>query len=375
MMHKSSLYKRIALVVLTQQGLQLAFRLQRGLAAEAHIYVSQRVLQSLDAQKEGNQQMQAVIGFEKLRSLLAELWKTYDQMILFFALGAAIRLLAPLLHDKHVDPGVVVIDDAGKFVISAVSGHPGGANSLAQQCAGLLGAIPVITTASDVQHTFALDMLAQQHGWQIEDRSALTAVTAALVNREPVALLQDAGELHWWNEDEYVWPDNLLRVKSPQEVTAGRFSALIVLADRLLPALPITLPTLVYRPPTLVLGIGCQRGISFDDLHSFVRETLVAHRIAWQSIVILTTADIKADEKALQELACRYHWCLETHTVDALGTVPHLPHPSERVRQLIGIPGVCEAAALLSSQGGELLVEKQRGKGMTLAVARRRCER
>ncbi|HEX3639655.1 MAG TPA: precorrin-3B C(17)-methyltransferase, partial [Ktedonobacteraceae bacterium] len=142
-------------------------------------------------------------------------------------------------------------------------------------------------------------------------------------------------------------------------------------ADRLIEGLPQEVPTLVYRPPTLVLGIGCRRGVPFSTLDTFVKETLAEHRIAFQSIAVLATADIKADEAALQMLAQRYGWSFETHAVETLKTTTAIPNPSERVQRLVGTPSVSEAAALLSSNGGELIVPKQKGEGMTLAVARK----
>jgi cobalt-precorrin 5A hydrolase/precorrin-3B C17-methyltransferase len=370
-------HKRIALVVLTRAGLALALHLQRGLAAEVDIYANQRACKAQDALIGPIYRYQiyryqytdiSITSFDTVVPLLSQLWTTYDQIVLFFALGAVVRLIAPLLRHKHQDPGIVAIDDAGQFAISVVSGHIGDANGLARCCAELLGATPVVTTASDVHHTLAVDLLAQKQGWFIEDTSALTAVSAAIVNREPVAILQDCGELEWWGNDS--WPDNLIAVTNPQE--ARNFAALLVIADRLIEDLPQDVPTLVCRPPTLVLGMGCRRGVPFSTLETFVKETLAQHRIAFYSIAVLATADIKADEEALQMLAQHYGWRFETHTVESLKTITTIPNPSERVQRLIGTPSVSEAAAQLSSHRGELIVPKQKSTDMTLAIARKR---
>jgi cobalt-precorrin 5A hydrolase len=361
-------HKRIALVVLTRAGLALALRLQRGLATEVDLYASQRACKAQDALI-GQDIDISITSFDTVAPLLSQLWTKYDQIVLLFALGAVIRLIAPLLRHKHQDPGIVAIDDAGQFAISVVSGHIGDANGLAIRCAELLGATPVVTTASDVHHMLAVDLLAQTQGWYIENTSALTAVSAAIVNREPVAILQDCGELDWWG-NERPWPDNLIAVSNPQE--ASNFAALLVIADRLIDGLPQDAPTLVCRPPTLVLGMGCRRGVPFSTLETFVKETLAQHRIAFYSIDVLATADIKADEEALQMLAQHYGWSFETHTVESLKTMTTVPSPSARVQRLIGTPSVSEAAALLSSNKGNLIVPKQKGEGMTLAVARKR---
>jgi len=309
-------------------------------------------------------------SFETVGPLLADLWRTTDQIVLFFALGAAIRLIAPLLQDKHVDPGVVAIDDAGRFAISVVSGHRGDANGLAKQCADVLGAIPVVTTASEAHNTLAVDLLGRTLGWHVEDTSHMTAVSASIINGEAVAVLQEAGDLDWW-ESERSWPKNLIRVAHQSDVSASTCASLLVISDRIMEGLPQALPTIVYRPPTLVLGIGCRRGVSFSDLDAFIKETLATNGFAFQSIAVLATADIKADEVALQMLAKQYSWGFEVHSVEALKTMTAIPNPSERVQKLVGTPSVCEAAALFSSKGGELVVCKHKGEGMTVAVARR----
>jgi cobalt-precorrin 5A hydrolase len=365
--------KRIALVVLTSSGLKLALRLQPELVGDVHIYASQRALKTQDtvAEDAGKaSRHRTITSFEMVGPLLGHLWQTHDQIVLFFALGAAIRLIAPLLQDKHVDPGVVAIDDAGRFAISVVSGHIGDANGLAKQCADLLGAIPVVTTASEGHNTIAVDLLGRTMGWHVEDTSHMTAVSASIVNGEAVAVLQEAGDFDWW-ESERPWPKNLFRVAHQREVSASTYAALLVISDRIMEGLPQVLPTIVYRPPTLVLGIGCRRGVSFTDLDAFIKETLTTHGFAFQSIAVLATAEIKADEVALQMLAKRYKWSFEVHSVEALKTVTPIPNPSERVQKLVGTPSVCEAAALLSSNRGELVVCKHKGEGMTVAVARR----
>ena len=357
---------RIALVVLTRAGLELALRVQQGLKGDAHIYASQRALKTRTQEAGAN----TITGFDAVGLLLAQLWVSHNQIVLFFALGAAIRLIAPLLQDKHNDPGVVVIDDAGKFAMSVISGHSGGANDLTRQCAHLLGAIPVVTTASDVHNTLAVDLLSDTMGWPIEDPSQVTAVSAAIVNGESVAILQEAGQCDWW-DSVHAWPKNLVRVNSLHEIMTTAFAALLIISDRLIEGLPEGLPTIVYRPPSLVLGVGCRRGVSFAALDGFIKTTLKAQHLAFQSIAVLASADIKADEVALQMLAQHYSWRFETHTAEALKAVTAIVTPSEHVQRLTGTPSVSEAAALLSSHNGQLAVCKQKGEGMTLAVARR----
>jgi cobalt-precorrin 5A hydrolase len=356
--------KRIALVVLTRAGLELALRLGRELEeAECRVYASARALT-------GDLSDPLITRFEQIGPTLADLWKTYDQLVLCFALGAVVRLIAPLLQDKRVDPGVVAIDDAGRFAISVVAGHLGGANDLATRCARILGALPVVTTASDVHNTLAVDMLARAQGWCAEEVSDLTRVAAAIVNGERVAVFQDAGAEDWW-ESERAQAANLVRIGNLREVTPATYGALLIISDAFPIAMEYKMPIAIYRPPTLVLGVGCRRGVSFAVLDAWIKETLAINRIALLSITTLASADIKADEVGLQQLAQHYGWNFEVHSVEDLKAVTEVPSPSECVQRLVGTPSVSEAAALLSSQGGELIVPKCKGEGMTLAVARR----
>ncbi|GAC1512101.1 MAG: cobalamin biosynthesis protein [Ktedonobacteraceae bacterium] len=360
--------ERTALLVLTRRGLELARRVQHGLTGDVHIYASQRALKTQD--HTGPVMNSTITCFESVAALLANLWQTQDQFVLFFSLGAAVRLIAPHLRDKHVDPAVVVIDDAGTFAISVVSGHVRGANALAARCAAILGAQPVVTTASEVHNTVALDMLAREQGWYVEATSALTSVAAAIVNGERVAVFQDAGSLDWQASERFL-SAHLVQVAGIHEATAAEFAALLIISDRLGEDLPATLPTVVCRPPTLVLGVGCRHGVPFAELDAWIKATLTADGIAFHSITTLASATVKGDEEGLQLLAQRSGWNFEVHAIEALRTVTEVPSPSERVQQLIGTPSVCEAAAILSSRGGELVMPKQKGTGMTLAVARR----
>jgi len=370
MTHEQSMKKQIALVALTHAGLEMALRLQQGLGSSADVYASVRALASMAGAPDARAGAHDVIGFERVGPLLARLWKEYNQLVLFFALGATIRLIAPLIRDKRQDPGVVVMDDAGRFAISVISGHAGGANRLAQHCAELLGAVPVVTTASDVHNTLAVDLLGNAWNWRLEHEANATAVAAAIVNGERVAVLQETGERDWW-PIERPWPANLVRVHNLHEVRAAAFAALLLITDRLVEEeLPPTIPALIYRPRSLIIGMGCRRGVPYEQLEAFVRATLAVHRLAWSSIATLATADIKANEEGFHLLADRYGWTFEIHPTEALAVVP-VPTASEQVQRLAGTPSVSEAAALLSSRGGTLIVPKQRSRDMTIAVARR----
>ena len=353
--------RRLACVALTTAGLRHARRLQAALPQPVDVYASARALAgATPGEAEGAKRV------ERLSETLPHLWVAYDGLALFFALGAAVRLIAPQLRDKRVDPAVVVVDDAARFAISVVSGHVGGANTLAEACAAVLGATSVITTASDVQGTLAVDLLGQAYGWRVEPGSQVTAVAAALANGESVAVVQEAGERDWLVAGQSL-PPAVILAPDLASVALSDVAGILVITDRMIET-PEGTPWVIYRPRSLVVGMGCRRGAPTERLDALLRETLAAHGLAPLSVGAIATANIKGDEPGLLALAERYDAQLLTFPREALAEA-HVPTPSEQVRSLIGTPSVSEAAALLASEGGSLLVPKRKGEGCTVAIA------
>jgi cobalt-precorrin 5A hydrolase len=186
------------------------------------------------------------------RDEIAALFADFDQLIFFVSLGAVVRLIAPHLKSKDEDPGVLVVDDAGQFVIPVLSGHIGGANACAEQIAALLGATAVLTTASDVGKTIAVDILGRELGWKVEcPKINITRVSAAVVNGEPVAVVQEAGSPHWWTRPTPL-PASIHKFTRFEEVDLNHFKAVLWITHaEVLPARWQQLHErlVVYRPP------------------------------------------------------------------------------------------------------------------------------
>lgn len=187
-----------------------------------------------------------------MREEIGPLFAAYDQIVFFVSLGAVVRLIAPHLRSKDEDPGVIVVDDAGQYVIPVLSGHVGGANEWSERVAALLGAAPVLTTASDVGRTIPVDILGRHLGWRVEaPKINVTRVSAHVVNGEPVAFVQEAGSPDWWTRPTPL-PDNIHRFDRFADVPLDRYAALLwvthaeVSAERW-DALHERL--VVYRPP------------------------------------------------------------------------------------------------------------------------------
>ncbi|WP_295454253.1 cobalamin biosynthesis central domain-containing protein [uncultured Thiodictyon sp.] len=175
-----------------------------------------------------------------LRDLIPELFADCGGIVAIFSLGALVRLIAPHLRDKYRDPAVVVLDEAGRFVVPVLSGHLGGANALAGRLAAALGATPVLTTASDVRQTLAVDLLGRELGWTVAtSANDLLRASAAVVNDEPVALVQEAGSSDWWaghaNGRAGPLPGNLHCYGALESVDLDRYRAILWITDRAKP--------------------------------------------------------------------------------------------------------------------------------------------
>lgn len=314
-----------------------------------------------------------------LSERVPELFQNHRQIVFFLAAGAVTRLIAPCLDSKESDPGVLAVDEAGRFVIPLLSGHKGGANIFARTVAGCLGAIPVVTTASDVIGGLSLDLLEDDFGWTATPRERLKPAARALVDGEPIAVLQEVGSPGAWL-DELELPANVTVLRDPGEVHERAFAFILWITDRMVEDLEGIAEERVlwYRPRSLVLGIGCERGISIDALEDGLDRFLAQHRFCRDSIAMLASVDLKADEQAIVDLASRFGWPTQFYSAEALAGVQAAPNPSEVVARCVGTPGVAEPAALLASGSPQLLVEKcvrnspLASQRMTFALARLR---
>ncbi|MGI5407365.1 precorrin-3B C(17)-methyltransferase [Streptomyces chartreusis] len=255
-----------------------------------------------------------------------------EQLVCFLATGAVVRLIAPLLGDKTADPGVVCVDEGGRFAVSLVGGHGGGANELAREVGELLGAEPVVTTATDAVGVPGLDTL----GLPVEGDVA--GVSRALLDGEPVAL-----------RAEVAWPLPPLRAGAEGSYTIRVTDRLVEPGER----------EVVLRPPSLVVGVGASRGAPADEVLGLVESALRDAGLSPASLAELATVDAKADEPGIVEAAERLGVPLVTRSADELAVV-EVPNPSDAPLAAVGTPSVAEAAALVG--GGELLVPKRKSE-------------
>lgn len=289
-------------------------------------------------------------------------YPVHSALIFIGATGIAVRMIAPLLQDKMSDPAVVVIDERGQHVISLVSGHMGGANALACYLAGVLGADPVITTATDVNGLAALDTLASQLDARMENlRDGVKTINQMLVSGQRVGL--------WWDDDfasqqHQVATDGFINVA---ELSAlPRLDALVCVTLRA--RLPeVNCPVFKLVPRRIVAGIGCRRNTPFTVLHKLLAEQLQARRLDSLALRAIGSIDLKQDEPGLQALAQCYQVPFEIFSASELQPgEAHFP-VSAFVREIAGVGSVSGPVAWLMS-GGHLLGETLREQGVTLTL-------
>lgn len=388
----------LTIIAMTQNGATLARRLAAGLAAGPEPV---KLLLDRRFQADGD----GSVAFDlPARPVALQAFRESSGLLLLLSVGAAVRLLAPALESKHRDPAVVCIDDAGRFCVSVLSGHLGGADRLAERAAAILGAAAVITSASHAGGLPAVDLLGREFGWRIAAPPlAVTRASAAIINGRPVGFCQETGEPSAKPE----LPPHLTEFATPESLLAAEWAAALLITDRLIDGIPETpasadtptaseslapsgltaaappaRPIVVYRPRSLVAGMGCRRGAPQEHLETLLTETFRAYRLSTDSLACIATADLKGDEPGLLQLAERLGVPLRTFSTPQLNAMFDMetaapdaaairPTPSAGAHRLVGVWGVAEPAALLASGAKSLLVARQATGQATIAIARR----
>ena len=275
-----------------------------------------------------------------------------DLIVFIGATGIAVRAIAPYLAGKAFDPAVLVLDENGKFVISLISGHLGGANALAERLAGALGAQPVITTATDGRGVFAVDTWAKAQGCVVYDTPGIKFVSGALLRNDPVGLASDFPV-------DGVLPA-LVRLNGACE--AGFTVGFDVTAQ--------PFPHTLHLVPRIVsLGLGCRRGTTRETIERVVSETLRAAGVPMEGVRVAASIDRKADEAGLLAFCAAHGLEFVTYPAQTLEAAAGDFTPSAFVQKTVGVDNVCERAAVCAADGGRLICRKTARDGVTVALA------
>lgn len=329
----------IALTAFTRRGAALARRLTDALAPEdCTLALPKALAVSLNLPQ----------SYDSLSQWTAQHFPQADALVFIGAAGIAVRAIAPHVRDKFTDPAVISVDELGQYVIPLLSGHVGGANTLARRLAALTGGTAVISTATDVNGLFAVDQWAAEHNMAITDRALAKEISAALLRGERVGFATDFADdcppdLHPGRADLGVW--------ITYRAGGGPFPR-----------------TLRLIPRRLCLGIGCRRNTPEEAIQAAVAEATAG--IDPAAITAAATIDIKRDEEGLLSFCRRRALPLTFYTADQLSAQPGPFTPSPFVKSVTGTDNVCERAAAALSQG-PILLPKQAVNAVTIAIAER----
>ena len=328
----------IGIIAFTKAGCVLAKKLAEGLGLDsASVCGPARYADKLD-----------IDAYESLDAWTEAHFATDDALIFVGASGIAVRAIAPHVRDKFTDPAVVSVDEAGRFVVPLLSGHVGGANELARDVAVITGGQAAVSTATDVNGLFAVDEWAARHGFAILERSIAKEISAALLDGRPVGFKSD------FELDD-----------KPSGVTESAASVgfIVSLDDSAMP-FPRTLHLV---PRVVTVGVGCRKGTDPSALEQAVVDALAEAKVSVKAVTTIASIDVKKDEQAILELAAKMGWSPVFYTADELAAVPGEFSSSDFVKRTVGVDNVCERAACAS--GGELVLGKQAGGGITVALA------
>ncbi len=312
---------------------------------------------------------------ERLSDWINSNFNTYSSLIFIGATGIAVRVIAPYIKDKYSDPAVVSVDVASKYVVPLLSGHVGGANELAKRVAQILGATPIISTRSDIEELWPLDTLDKRFGWSSSlNSTTMNEAISHYINGERTALLlevRDKGTNYLEsNKAEHV--DIFYRF---EDIPLSDYQLIIAVTPKVYDTKRVS--TLYYHPKVLHIGVGCRRDCLSDGVADFIEKQIINANLSPKSIAAINTVELKKDEELIKELSNRCNAAtINIFSAEELSTVD-VPNPSNFVKEVVGVGGVAEAAAIYGSQEGELLIEKikgvlSEGNNFTFAVAQER---
>ncbi|MDP2681190.1 MAG: cobalt-precorrin 5A hydrolase [Deltaproteobacteria bacterium] len=295
-------------------------------------------------------------------------FQKYDGLIFIMAAGIVVRTIAPLLKSKAEDPAVVVMDEKGKYVISLLSGHLGGANKLAEGIAKIIGAKPVITTATDVNNLPCLEDIAEKFHLAIEDIKKIKVTNSAIVNGRRIAFV-DENAKRLKAIKGFVGSKGFKFYKSAAQAKRVKPEVFVIVSNHFSISHQLSAISLILRPKDLVVGIGCDRGVNLKEVEGAYFGVLKKQDVSPLCVRNLASIDVKKDEKGLLRFAKRHNLKIDFYSKDELAEMPLPSGFSPFVMGKVGVGGVCEPAALKSAGTKRIWVKKNKIGRVTIAIA------
>ena len=327
---------RTAVISLTENGNRISDKISEKLDCERY---------SFKKYPSGNS-----VIFESLSEITGDIFNKYDGIIFICAVGIAVRCIAPHIKSKQCDPAVIAVDENGKFAVSVLSGHIGGANRLAEIVSDITGAVAVVTTATDTGKNFSPDSFAKANGLHICDMNTAKLIASEILKENKIGFYS-----------EYPYkniPDEL--------VTEKTFKYGICISDC---KKNIFENTLNLIPKKFVIGTGCKKNLSPDVFEDFILDMLKENNIDINLVYCISTIDIKRNETALIRFSRKYNTPLNFYSADELMSIEGEFSCSDFVMKTTGTDNVCERCAVMD--GNRLILKKHSGNGVTFALAER----
>lgn len=345
---------KVSVISFTEKGIQLSEAIAGKLDN-----MECRLFTKCSAYLKGEQKQAVTFVERSVGEWAGEQMEEKNALLFIGACGIAVRAIAPGVINKLQDSPVLVMDEKGRHVIPILSGHMGGANELALFIAEKTGAEPVITTATDIRHKFAVDLFAKKNKLSIVNKDGIARVSARVLSGEPVLLSVEPGH---WDADSRL-PEGLRLAAYPPT----RPVDIVVSSEN-----RVFDTAILLRPREYVIGMGCRRGKEAEQIEALIRRSMEVLGITELQIAALASIDVKSSEPGLLAWSARKNVPFLTYTAEELQEVAGDFHTSEFVRSTVGVDNVCERAALKAcGPGGRLVYEKHGEDGMTIAVARK----
>ncbi|PKM94745.1 MAG: cobalt-precorrin 5A hydrolase [Firmicutes bacterium HGW-Firmicutes-1] len=341
---------KLAIITLTTGGVYQAKKLKRHYM-DATLYTLKKHLQ------EGFLEIEP-----SLSDLVAELFETYEGIVFIMSTGIVVRTIAPFIQHKTIDPAIMVMDEKGEYIISLLSGHIGKANDFTIDIASHMSALPIITTASDVNGKMAVDTMADYLGCHIDSMEAAKKITIGIIENKKIGILCDF-PININLDDQFtVLEGNVDDDSIENENIEG-----LIIVSKENPRL-FKVPNVWLIPKDIVVGIGCRRGKTKEELLKALKNAFEIAQLSVERIEKLVTVDIKKDELGLLELARTLKVPLVCLPRDVIRKVEDRFEGSEFVNETLGIKSVCEPCGYIGSAYGNCLLPKQQLEGITISI-------
>lgn len=375
---------KVSIISFTLKGIELSLKIKKAFSGEAEeelcLYtkcshaeksLTERKLTEKNLAEKDLVESGLSYVEQPLTEWTGEQMKARRSLLFIGACGIAVRAIAPFLTDKLNDVPVLVMDEQGRFVIPVLAGHVGGANELALSLAERMGSTPVITTATDLNHCFAVDLFARRNALHIVNKDGIAKVSSRILAGEEVTMAVEEGHLR----EEEAQTLRGRRVSRKTNIPDG-----IRLVSTEAPVDVLVAPAscgqgrlLTLRPKEYVIGIGCKRGKAAEQINQFVNRALKESGISMEQVAAFASINRKKDEEGILWMSSHYGIPFVTCSAEELQQVEGNFHASEFVKSQVGVDNVCERAALrFSGPGGTLITGKQAEDGITVAIAKRR---